>query len=164
MRRWFTRIALSLVGLLTATTLLVWLLWVTAEQEPPYRFVRNWGQLGDQPGQFHDPTGIAATNDEVFVSDSRNGRIQVFSHRGEYRRSIGEPGDGSGQLGRPMNLTIHHGELYVADYWHDRISVFTLAGNFVRQIGESGSKPGQFNAPGGGGRRARRVALCGGFL
>ena len=123
--------------------------WFPSAQEPGYRFISAWGQLGSKPGQFHDPTGIAVTDTEVFVSDARNARIQVFDYEGRFKRQFGSKGDGLGQLGRPMNLTIHGDELYVADYWNDRIQVFALDGTPLRMIGKTGNGPGEFNAPGG---------------
>ena len=128
--------------------------WFPSAQEPAYRFVNAWGEPGTGPGQFRDPTGIAVSATEVFVSDSRNARIQVFDHEGRFQRQFGglddeEPGEGLGQLGRPMNLTISNDELYVADYWNDRIQVFSLAGKPLRMIGRGGSAPGEFKSPGG---------------
>ncbi|MFQ5487246.1 MAG: NHL repeat-containing protein [Gammaproteobacteria bacterium] len=132
-----------------ATVLLASCAWFPAAKEPPYRRVASWGEQGDGPGQFNEPTGIAVSTDEVFVADARNRRIQVFDFQGRFKRQFGEPGEGPGQLGRPMNLTLSAGELYVADYWNDRIQVYSLDGTYRRSIGESGSGPGQFNAPGG---------------
>lgn len=126
-----------------------WLAFVPSVKEPAYHFVTAWGEKGDAPGQFNDPTGIAVTADEVFVADSRNGRIQVFDHDGRFLRSFGSPGDGAGELGRPMNLTVHDGLLYVPEYFNDRIQLFTLQGESVALIGEAGDGPGQFSAPGG---------------
>ncbi|AXS83650.1 MULTISPECIES: NHL repeat-containing protein [Marinobacter] len=118
-------------------------------QEPPYALVHSWGEKGSGPGQLNDPTGIAVTDTEVFVSDARNGRIQVFDHEGQLKRAFGTTGDGIGELGRPMNLTIHDEKLYVPEYMNDRIQVFSLAGEPLAVIGGPGEEPGQFNAPGG---------------
>lgn len=126
-----------------------WLSFVPSSKEPGYRFVAAWGGQGDGPGQFHDPIGIAVAGGEVFVADSRNGRIQVFDTDGHFRRQFGTPGKGLGQLGRPMNLTIHEDELYVPEYVNDRIQVFGLGGTAKRIIGGPGDGPGQFHAPGG---------------
>lgn len=144
--RWLTRTAVALAGVVLLAAFMVWLLWIPSARESPYRFVDAWGESGEAPGQFSDPTGIIASKQEIFVSDSRNGRVQVFSHQGELRRIIGEPGDG---LGRPMGLAIHDDRLYVSDFWHDRITVFSLSGQLLRHIGEPGDGPGQFNGPGG---------------
>lgn len=126
-----------------------WWAFVPPLQEPAYVFVSAWGEKGTGPGQFQDPTGIAVNDGEVFVSDARGGRVQVFDLGGRYLRQIGKPGKGIGELARPMNLAISGGELYVAEYWNDRIQVFGLDGSFRRIIGGPGRGPGQFKAPGG---------------
>ncbi len=122
---------------------------MASEKEPGYRFVASWGVKGSGPGEFNDPTGIAVTEHEVFVSDARNSRIQVFDLEGNFKRQFGAAGKEPGQLGRPMNLTISAEELFVADYWTDRIEVFALDGTHKKTIGHFGSGPGEFDAPGG---------------
>ncbi|MEE8120095.1 MAG: NHL repeat-containing protein [Anaerolineales bacterium] len=139
----------SIAAILAGLLVIAWLLWVPFAKEPGYVFVAAWGEPGSAPGQFNDPTGIDVTNTEVFVSDARNARIQVFDLDGRFKRQFGTEGDGPGDLGRPMNLTIFGNELYVADYWNDRIQVFALDGTPRRAIGRAGSGPGEFNAPGG---------------
>ncbi len=109
------RILAGLAGLVVLLAVTVWLLWMPSAREPGYAFVTAWGERGTAPGQFNDPTGIAVTGDEVFVSDARNARIQVFDFEGGFKRQFGTEGDGPGQLGRPMNLSIAADELYVAD-------------------------------------------------
>jgi len=122
-------------------------IWSPAPQEPPYQLMKTWGSKGNEPGQFNEPTGIAIAGNEVFVSDSRNARIQVFDLDGNFKRAFGE--GAPGQLGRPMNLNTAQGKLYVADYFRDRIQVYTLDGRFLRAVGKAGSGPGEFDAPGG---------------
>jgi hypothetical protein len=143
------KIAGGIVAVLLGLTAIAWLVWVPFAKEAGYVFVGAWGTRGSAPGQFNDPTGIAVTETEVFVSDARNGRIQVFDLDGKFKRQFGTQGDGPGQLGRPMNLAIAGDELYVADYWNDRIQVFAHDGTPRRLIGRPGSGPGEFDAPGG---------------
>ena len=149
MIRCLKRIGLSLGLLLGSITFIVWFLWISSAQEPTYIFYEAWGEAGSNPGQFRDPTGIAVTADEVFVSDARNSRIQVFDHHGRFKHQITGRGLPAAELGRPMNLDIHRGELYAADYWNDCIQVYALDGTHRRNIGTNGSEPGQFNSPGG---------------
>ena len=139
----------GLLGVVLVLAIAVWLVWIPSPQEAGYTFVKSWGMPGEADGQFNDPTGIAIINDEVFVSDSRNARIQVFDLEGQFKRKFGSKGDGPGQLGRPMNLTIAGDELYVADFWNDRIEVFGLDGTPHRRIGRAGNGPGEFGSPGG---------------
>ena len=117
---------------------------IPLQSEPPYRLERTWGGHGDRPGRFNEPTGVAVGGGEVYVSDARNGRIQVFDREGRFLRQFGRK-----RLGRPMNLTFAAGRLYVADYWHDRVFVFAPDGALGRAIGGAGDAPGRFNSPGG---------------
>jgi DNA-binding beta-propeller fold protein YncE len=119
-----------------------WILWFPSAKEPPYVLVATWGELGAGPGQFSDLTGTAATDGVVYVSDSRNGRIQVFNHDGIYLREIGARtgGEDSAEvLVCPMNLTIAGEALYIADFTADRIAVFDLDGHWLRNIGRPGA-------------------------
>lgn len=148
-RRRVLKVAGCIVAGLIALALIGWVAFVPSAKEPSYEFAGAWGGKGSAPGQFNDPTGIAIAHDEVFVADSRNGRIQVFDLNGKFNREFGRPGDGPGELGRPMNLTISGNELYVPEYFNDRIQVFGLDGSPKRIIGKPGIGPGQFSAPGG---------------
>jgi len=109
-------------------------------QEAPYTQVMAWGEKGDQPGQFNDPTGIAVTATEVFVADARNSRIQVFDKNGNFRRSFGQD-----QLERPMNLSIANERLYVPDYFKDVVHVFSIDGRYLTAI----ESEDPFNSPAG---------------
>jgi sugar lactone lactonase YvrE len=148
-RRTVLKLAGSIVAGLVALALIGWTAFVPSAKEPSYEFVETWGERGSGPGQFNDPTGIAVANDEVFVADARNGRIQVFGLDGHFKRQFGRPGEAPGELGRPMNLTVWNNELYVPEYFNDRIQVFGLDGTPKRVIGKPGNGPGEFSAPGG---------------
>jgi len=121
-----------------------YLLWMPTPQEPAYVLEKTWGEKGADIGQFNEPTGVAVNNNEVFVSDGRNHRIQVFDLTGKPLRQFG-----SEQLERPMNITIAKNELYVADYFADQIKVFSVQGEYLRSIGKPGTGPGEFTIPGG---------------
>jgi DNA-binding beta-propeller fold protein YncE len=44
----------------------------------------HWGETGGDPGQFWLPNGIAiGSNNEIYVADSYNQRIQVFKYTGK---------------------------------------------------------------------------------
>lgn len=145
----FNRLALALIAIVALTLTAHFIFWMPSATEPPYQFVAMWGQKGENPGEFRDPTGMVASQDELFVSDSRNARIQVFDHDGNFLRAFDGAAGEVVLLKRPMNLALADNQLYVADYWQDKIFVFTLDGELLRTIGEAGSGPGQFNAPGG---------------
>lgn len=58
------------------------------------------------------PRGVAASQDELFVADTDNHRIQVYSHTGRHVRSI--YGWGEAGLVSPYAIAIAHGRLFVA--------------------------------------------------
>ena len=149
MRKLLLKIAAWGLAALVMLVFAGWIAFVPSAKEQGYVFVLAWGSKGSANGQFDDPTGIAVTPDEIFVSDARNDRIQVFDHEGRFLRKFGNPGDKPGELGRPMNLTIGGDKLYVPEFFNDRIQVFTLDGMPHRIIGKAGSGAGAFNAPGG---------------
>jgi len=131
-------------GVLALLATMLTLAWaggaINWNQQPPYRLEQSWGEQGSNNGQLNDPTGIAVTSDEVFISDARNSRIQVFDKQGHFKRAFGQD-----QLGRPMNLAIVGDNLYVPDYFQDVVHVFTLDGDYQRAIeAEDG-----LNSPGG---------------
>ena len=64
---------------------------IEAEQ---YIYINKWGSEGTNTGQFRHPFGIAMGKDNlVYVSDSYNDRIQVFTTNGTYIKSIGSSGN-----------------------------------------------------------------------
>ncbi|MEZ4666819.1 MAG: TIGR03663 family protein [Anaerolineae bacterium] len=115
------------------------------------RYLNSWGQRGEfgasaptQPTDgFWGPRGIAVDAEEnVYVADTGNKRIRVYSSNGTWLRDIGSTGSGVGQLDEPSSVVVGADFLlYAADYWNRRISVFTLDGvpltNFVNNQGQS---------------------------
>lgn len=118
--------------------------WFPEKQEPAYEMVDSWGGQGSAPGKFSDPNGIAVAGERVYVADSRNHRIQVFTRDGAFVAQWRVPAEG-----RPMNLDAGGGRLY-ADYWNDVIRVYALdSGELVGSVGGPGDGPGRFRNPGG---------------
>jgi DNA-binding beta-propeller fold protein YncE len=102
-------------------------------------FVRSWGsraELGtgapiEPRDGFWGPRSVALDADEnVYVADTGNKRVRVYTRDGIWLRDIGSGGNGEGQLDEPSGLVISpDGLLWVADTWNRRISVFNLDGS-----------------------------------
>ncbi len=67
--------------------------------------IRRWGttvqtkRMEDSPGGFYYPNGIAiAKNGDIFVSDSNNRRVQVFSKDAEFKYVIPTSGTPRGMV------------------------------------------------------------------
>lgn len=130
-------------------------------------WVKSWGTPGTGPGQFHLPHAIAIDrNDNVYVGDRANRRIQVFDTEGKFLRmfSIDVPPDPASRavngatptgarlaqlIGAPNSLCITPGPsqvLFVGETTYPgRIFKVSLDGRVLGVIGRSGRNPGQFS-------------------
>ncbi len=82
----------------------------------------------------------------VYVVDTDNHRIQVFTAEGKFLRMFGRVGGGRGELADPISITIYTSDrVYVGDFNH-HISVFTSNGHFITSFGQKGKRPGEFDS------------------
>lgn len=102
-----------------------------------YKQVGKWGKVGAANGQFRNPFGI--TTDKggaVFVADTDNNRVQVFSASGAFQRKWGSTGSGDGQFLSAQDVAVDaQGGVWVADYRNDRVQKFSSGGGFQMSIG-----------------------------
>src|SRR5262245_49087271 len=134
----------------------IWLLFAPASlradaPEGP-KFVLAWGKKGEKPGEFVSPIGIAINkNDEVFVTDLNNARVQKFSTEGAYLGGFDLPRDKPERRSCLIGgiAVDADGLLYLSFMLQDRVAVYTGAGEFLRQWGKRGKGHGEFNQPGG---------------
>lgn len=97
--------------------------------------------LGRGEGEFALPTAIAVATGEklVFVADSGDHTVKVYTPTGAWLKTIGGPGTAAGQFYFPAGLAVSsRGELLVVDQGNARVQVFDLAGNFLRCFGRAG--------------------------
>ncbi len=101
---------------------------------PTGELLRSWGEpgefgLGAQPDPVYGFWGprdvVVDAAGQVYVADTGNKRIRVYTANGDYVRDLGSGGSAEGQLDEPSGLALHpDGRLFVADYWNRRITVF----------------------------------------
>ena len=100
-------------------------------QYPPVAWHASCGQ-GRQWDQLDNPHGIAAYEGELFVSDTHNDRIQVFTVALEWIGTVGQRGTAAGQFTYPRGVTVARSGskapplLYVCE--QTRIQALTLLG------------------------------------
>ncbi len=113
--------------------------------------IHEFGSSGYDEGQFNDLRQIACDSTEnVYVADSGNNRIQVFTAEGKFLRIFGSEGDVKGQLSEPYGVAIDAtGKVYVSERGNHRISVFNLEGQFMTSFCSEGKELGQFQEPAG---------------
>ncbi len=114
--------------------------------------VHQWGTSGEEGGQFHSPICLAINReDQLFVADVNNARIQQFDLKGNFIRQIDLPRDDPNRkscLIGGMAFTLD-GNLTLAYMIQHKVGVYTLTGERLYEWGTQGSAPGQFQQPGG---------------
>jgi DNA-binding beta-propeller fold protein YncE len=100
------------------------------------------GTKGSGDGQLNLPTGLAIAGHLLYVCDTGNNRVQVFTLEGTWVRSWGSQGTGEGEFFRNLAITVYDEEVYVGDY--DRVQVFDLDGKFKRQFKLMGADDGAY--------------------
>jgi DNA-binding beta-propeller fold protein YncE len=128
-------------------------------------WLKSWGEPGDKPGQFNIPHSVVVdAQNNVYVADRGNRRIQVFDTDGKFLRQItidvpapadaraaigAKPTANTGTMapGAPWTLCITPGPnqvLYTSDAYPGRIYKLSLDGKILGMLGKAGKQPGQF--------------------
>jgi DNA-binding beta-propeller fold protein YncE len=108
---------------------------------------------GTEPGDpayLYQPTNIYVTPKEVYVSDMGDNKVKIFSHSGEFLRSVGEHGINYGQLTRPKGVSVdRNSNLYVVDAAFENVQIFDSSGKLLTFFGGPYKKPGDMWLPAG---------------
>jgi len=112
-------------------------------------FSAEFGKPGTSEGEFNRAEGICVdAQDRIYVADSCNHRIQIFSPDGKFLRQYGHAGSGLGQLSYPYDIKVDaRGYQFVCEFGNSRIQVFDTDGQPVEIIGGPGAEPGRFANP-----------------
>ena len=95
------------------------------------------GEKGGKEGEFNQPHGMVLFNQELYVCDSINDRIQVFNMDLKYIRSIGSFGKEIGKFSIPRDIKFDRdGNMYIAEWGNARVQVLDNRGHFIRVFGE----------------------------
>lgn len=108
-----------------------------------------FGGSGTENGQFNYPTNICiGPEGRIYVTDSLNFRIQVFSAQGTFLETFGEEGDEPGYFTRPRGVaTDSVGNVYVVDGLFDNVQVFDRDHRLLMYFGNHGNDYGEFWLP-----------------
>lgn len=93
-------------------------------------YITCFGKSGRGKGEFDAPHGIACDNfGMVYVADTGNNRILLFTSGGKFLKAFGKRGNLEGELASPVAIAVGvDGSVYVCEKDNQRISVFTRNG------------------------------------
>ena len=108
-------------------------------------------EFGQKDG-LNRPNGLAydPKSQQLYVADTLNHQIAVFSADGKLIRRIGKRGAGEGEFNFPLDVALApDGNLVVLDSLNPRVQILRPDGSFVRMFGERGTASGSFQLPKG---------------
>ena len=102
-------------------------------------------------GDLNGPSGLTFDHDDnLFISDSYNHRVQKFTKDGAFLAKFGRYGNEEGELNLPWGLAIDKdGNVYVADWGNSRVQKFSSEGQHLVTFGAPGSGEGELHRPSG---------------
>ena len=92
------------------------------------------GKPSSLPGTFSMPSDVAVDRSgQIYVSDTRNHRVQIFDNNGNYVSSFGKEGIENGQFLYPQDVAVNDttGNIHVTDSGNHRVQTFDKSGKFL---------------------------------
>lgn len=112
------------------------------------RKVLSFGSYGTGEAQFNHPCGVAVDKQNfMYVSDSKNNRIQKFDNEGHFVKEYSGNEVKNGALSQPMGITVGTEKIFVVDRGNGRIVVLSPELQYKYSFGSRGRSRGQFEDP-----------------
>ncbi len=118
--------------------------------KPTGEKIRTFATQGTENGQLSDAYGVTVDKDDnIYVSDYGNNRIQKFNREGQFVKAVGNKGPEALEFDMAVGICYNHidSNLYVVDQINYRIQVLSTELAFVRAFGTQGEQRGQFTYP-----------------
>ena len=97
------------------------------------------------PEELNHPCGIAIhyKTGNIYIADTDNHRVQVFSCNGDYLFMFSEKMNG------PKGICMSQSKVFVTQYGGHCINMYELEGKLIKSVGSEGNGEAQFNYPHG---------------
>lgn len=111
--------------------------------------LNTFGEAGSLAGQLYHPTNLALGPDNhLYVTDTTNFRIQVFTLEGELVGRLGAVGTTPGQFARPKGVAVSRdNHVYAVDAAFQNVQILEPDGRPLLFFGGVGNGPGTMNLP-----------------
>lgn len=108
-------------------------------------------QLFELDTELQQPTGITIDQESgnIYIADTAEHQILVFSQSGKLIDRFGKHGIAAGEFNFPTLLWLQHDTLFVTDALNFRIQLFGLDGQYLSGFGKAGQSSGYFARPKG---------------
>src|SRR5665213_1254997 len=115
----------------------------------PPKLLYQFGKFGDGNAEFSRPESMVIDHDIVYITDSCNHRIAVFTAAGKWLRNMGAVGSGLGQFRFPYGMDEDaKGRLVVCEFGNNRVQLIDKeTGKGLALWGTAGRDPGQLAYP-----------------
>jgi DNA-binding beta-propeller fold protein YncE len=113
-------------------------------------YLSTEGSQGPQPGQFNEPVGLAMGDGTIYLADTWNARIQLFTE--DFVPLLQWPIDGwegESTENKPYLTVNGEGHVFVTDPENQRILIFDSDGNYLGRFGQDGTSIERFGLPNG---------------
>jgi DNA-binding beta-propeller fold protein YncE len=111
----------------------------------------KFGERGSGDGQFNYPTNIARDREgRLYVTDTMNFRVEVFSPEGKFLETWGTQGNRFGEFLKPKGVALDSFQnIYIVDSDFDNLQIFDQQKRLLLYLGGMGRAPGTFWLPAG---------------
>ncbi len=115
------------------------------------RMLPREGEIGDSSYEQSGAWAIAVNKTgTVYVADTYNDRVEVFTSTGQFLMKWGSHGAQDGNFTEPRGIAVNEsGAVYVTDMNNHRVQVFSSTGQFLFKWGDYGPEAGNFSYPHG---------------
>jgi len=104
------------------------------------------GRSGSRDGQFRSPQSVAMRGGKIYVADTGNRRVQVFSRDGIFLGKVANKKGVPPMFRHPVAITVDsQGNFYVADDELNRIKIFSAKNKFKYELGGDEKSPERFS-------------------
>lgn len=110
------------------------------DQQGIFKFA--FGSRGKRDGELSDASALAITPTAVYIADTGNQRVQIFSRNGLFQRSMGNIKSDVATLEEPSAIAVDkNGLVYVADSELNKVFIYSANGELKHQLGEMEKHP-----------------------